>query len=139
MDIGCLKFAHNLVTTAAIYHMASEPLALSVSGLRRQDIADCVEWMVPFAAVLHETGTLPARHFPDIPEDDQHNIQVSGDFHISLFYCMCLFNFVFDYYTIIVRVFDYLTIIVRIFPPIFSWFMCVYILLLLLVQSFVCL
>ena len=76
MDMGCLRYAHNLVAASAIYHMASEPLALSVSGLRREDIADCVEWMEPFAAVLHEVGTLPARHFPEIPEDDQHNIQV---------------------------------------------------------------
>merc|ERR1719383_807783 len=76
MDMGCLRYAHNLVAASAIYHMASEPLALSVSGLRREDIADCVEWMEPFAAVLHEVGALPARHFPEIPEDDQHNIQV---------------------------------------------------------------
>ena len=78
MDIGSLNFAHNLVATAAIHHMASEPLALSVSGLRREDIADCVEWMEPFADALREVGTLPGRHFPEIPDDDQHNIQV-GD------------------------------------------------------------
>ena len=76
MDIGSLKFSHNLVATAAIHHMASEPLALSVSGLRREDIAECVAWMEPFAAVLRETGTLPARRFPEIADDDQHNIQV---------------------------------------------------------------
>lgn len=77
MDIGCLQFCHNLVATAAIHHMANGELALSVSGLKHEDIAECVEWMSPFAEVLREAGTMPARHFPDIPDDDQHNIQVT--------------------------------------------------------------
>ena len=83
MDMGCLRFSHNLVAAAAIHHMASEPLALSVSGLRREDIAECVEWMEPFAAVLLEVGTLPARQFSGIPEDDHHNIQVNAQLRAS--------------------------------------------------------
>lgn len=75
MDIGSLQFRHNLVAAAAIHHMVSEELALSVSGLKHEDIAKCIEWMTPFAAVLEEDDTIIAKHIPDIPDDDQHNIQ----------------------------------------------------------------
>ena len=75
MDIGSLQFCNNILASAAIHHMMSEKTALSVSGLKHEDIASCIVWMQPFVEVLHGNVAIDAKYIPNIPDNDQHNIQ----------------------------------------------------------------
>ena len=78
MDIGSLQFCNNLTAAAAIHHMMSEELVLSVIGLKHEDVAKCIEWMTPFAAVLQEDDTIKTYREiqnPRIQRDEYHKIQ----------------------------------------------------------------
>jgi len=42
-------------------------------------MATCYEWMGPFAEVVRRRGEVFLKVFPDIPNDDLHNIQTQLD------------------------------------------------------------
>ncbi|XP_037558705.1 G1/S-specific cyclin-E1-like [Dermacentor silvarum] len=54
LDVDCLQFAYSAVAASAIHHMMSPTLASAVSGYKTADLADCIEWMAPFATVIKE-------------------------------------------------------------------------------------
>lgn len=54
LDVDCLQFAYSAIAASAIHHMMSPTLASTVSGYKTADLADCIEWMVPFATVIKE-------------------------------------------------------------------------------------
>lgn len=75
LDVSCLQFSYSMIAATALYHMASEELALSVSGYKWFNLAACVQWMAPFAATTKENGPVQPKFFQQVPEDDMHTIQ----------------------------------------------------------------
>jgi cyclin E len=94
LDISCLQFPYSILTTSALYHMSSDQIALSVSGMQLEvvshalsfklllfagynwtDIAACVQWMAPFATTLRESGSVELKSFSQVPPEASHNIQ----------------------------------------------------------------
>ena len=71
LDIGSLKYCNNVVVSVAIHYMISNDLALSLSGLRQQDIAMCMDWMKPFFLVFAKSDLILSR-------TDEYNIQRSS-------------------------------------------------------------
>ncbi|KAH8020119.1 hypothetical protein HPB51_024839 [Rhipicephalus microplus] len=54
LDVDCLQFKYSAIAASAIHHMMSPTLASTVSGYKTADLANCIEWMVPFATVIKE-------------------------------------------------------------------------------------
>ncbi|XP_014676422.1 PREDICTED: G1/S-specific cyclin-E-like isoform X2 [Priapulus caudatus] len=75
LDIGCLQFSYSVVAAAALYHLSSEHVALSVSRFKWLDIKPCVNWMAPFSTAVRDNGGVDLKHFQQVFTDDFHNIQ----------------------------------------------------------------
>lgn len=78
LDNDSLQFSNSVLTTAAIYHVSSENLALRVSGYNWEDIESCVDWMSSVVYTLREADDLEVPTFTHIQQNDAHNIQVHG-------------------------------------------------------------
>lgn len=75
MDAGSLQFRYSLIAAAALYHHTNENVVKEVSGLNWADLYPCVRWMAPFAKAILEVGQSPMKFFPQINNEDAHNIQ----------------------------------------------------------------
>lgn len=75
LDVESLQFQYSVLAAAALYHMSSRELALSVSGYKWNDILPCVQWMAPFAVTVRELGQTAVKFFPNIQSEDSHSIQ----------------------------------------------------------------
>jgi len=76
LDVGCLAFKYSVLAATVIYHCHDEQSALGASGYRWEDISACVDWMAPFVFAVRESLPTPVlRAFPDVIQEDYHNIQ----------------------------------------------------------------
>ncbi|GFR87383.1 G1/S-specific cyclin-E-like [Elysia marginata] len=75
MDAGSLQFRYSRIAAAALYHHTNENVVKEVSGLNWADLYPCVRWMAPFAKAILEVGQSPMKFFPQINNEDAHNIQ----------------------------------------------------------------
>ena len=76
MDMGSLSYSYSVLAASAICHLQSREKALAASGYKWGDIAQCVGWMSVFVTALKEVNSpLCQKSFPNIPLDNQHNIQ----------------------------------------------------------------
>ncbi|XP_013790446.1 G1/S-specific cyclin-E-like, partial [Limulus polyphemus] len=73
LDVECLKFPYSVVAGAALHHIASEKLA--ISGLKKNDLTACIEWMAPFSATIEESGGAEQKIFHQVASENMHNIQ----------------------------------------------------------------
>lgn len=75
LDPGALRFPYSILAASAFYHILQpEHLTLLVSGYAWHDLQACISWMTPFATVIKEQE-VSVKIFPEIPQDDMHNIQ----------------------------------------------------------------
>ena len=44
-------------------------------GLQWVDVAQCIQWMAPFAMVLRELGPVELKFFSQVPSESTHNVQ----------------------------------------------------------------
>ncbi|KAH3849871.1 G1/S-specific cyclin-E-like [Dreissena polymorpha] len=75
LDVESLQFQYSVLAAAALYHMSSKELVLSVSGYKWADILPCVKWMTPYALSVRELGQIAVKFFPNIQSEDSHTIQ----------------------------------------------------------------
>ncbi|XP_071957766.1 G1/S-specific cyclin-E-like [Antedon mediterranea] len=75
LDISSLQFHNSTIAASAFYHLSSEQLTYQVTSLQWDDIATCVQWMTSFAMTIREAGQAKLKMFPNITNDDSHNIQ----------------------------------------------------------------
>lgn len=54
LHTGTLRFSNSRLTAAAIYHYTSDQVVRDCSGYRYQDLADCIQWLVPFVETINE-------------------------------------------------------------------------------------
>ncbi|XP_067124539.1 G1/S-specific cyclin-E [Centruroides vittatus] len=75
LDIDCLQFSYRTLAASAVYLMMSERIATAVSGLRKSDIAACIDWMLPFALTVQECGESYI-NLPNVDlQEHKYNIQ----------------------------------------------------------------
>ncbi|XP_076322395.1 G1/S-specific cyclin-E1-like isoform X2 [Tachypleus tridentatus] len=70
LDVECLQFSYSVVAAAALHHITPE---ISFSGLKKNELAACVDWMAPFAVTLKECGGVQLNTFHQV--DNMHTIQ----------------------------------------------------------------
>ncbi|GFN95957.1 G1/s-specific cyclin-e1 [Plakobranchus ocellatus] len=75
MDAGSLQFRYSVLAASALYHHTNQHVVKEVSGLNWADLYPCVRWMAPFAKAILEVGQSPMKFFPQISNEDAHNIQ----------------------------------------------------------------
>jgi cyclin E len=56
LDIGSLSFNYSVLAAAALYHFTSEDKVYQCTGLRMNQIRECVIWMTSAAKLLREHG-----------------------------------------------------------------------------------
>ncbi|XP_061163487.1 G1/S-specific cyclin-E-like [Saccostrea echinata] len=76
LDISCMEYTYSQLAAAALYHLTSREMVLSVTGYEWKDLEPCVEWMAPFARTHMDEGSVEVKFFPSIPAEDSHNIQI---------------------------------------------------------------
>lgn len=91
LDVELTSFPYSVVAAAAICHLRDRQTALAVSGLSWESIAECVQWMAPFHAVILEDGAplqlleqnehVPQNFglhavCPNLTKDDSYKVQV---------------------------------------------------------------
>lgn len=91
LDVELTSFPYSVVAAAAICHLRDRQTALAVSGLGWESIAECVQWMAPFHAVILEDGAplqlleqnehVPQNFglhavCPNLTKDDSYKVQV---------------------------------------------------------------
>lgn len=76
LDIGCMEHSYSQLAAAALYHLTSKEMVLSVTGFEWEDLEPCVEWMAPFARTHMDEGSVEVKFFQSIPAEDSHNVQI---------------------------------------------------------------
>ncbi|XP_030650058.1 G1/S-specific cyclin-E1 [Chanos chanos] len=80
LDIKSLEFSYSLLAASALFHFSSLELVMKVSGLKWDDLEECVRWMVPFAMSIREAGGSSLKAFKGIPAESAHNIQTHAPY-----------------------------------------------------------
>jgi cyclin E len=76
LDLQSFRFSYSALAASSIYHTKGRDAALGASGYRWEDLAPCVNWMAPFAAVVkkHDVpDVLPG--ISGISDEARHLIQ----------------------------------------------------------------
>ncbi|XP_076865892.1 G1/S-specific cyclin-E2-like [Brachyhypopomus gauderio] len=84
LDINSLDFEYGVLAASACCHYISFDIVQKVSGLTREAVEDCVEWMAPFAATIINHESVKLKDFAKVSSDDRHNIQTHANHLIML-------------------------------------------------------
>ncbi|XP_053304616.1 G1/S-specific cyclin-E1 isoform X2 [Spea bombifrons] len=79
LDVGCLEYPYRVLAAGALYHFSCVELVEKVSGYTWSDLEGCVNWVVPFAKAVKETGKSKLKFFKGVDIEDTHNIQTHTD------------------------------------------------------------
>ena len=83
LDLGSLEFSYSVLATSALYHTENKEVALSLSGYKWENIAQCVRWMAAFSFALSERSQLQPKSFSGIHDDHADLLQThSIDLHL---------------------------------------------------------
>ncbi|XP_053324236.1 G1/S-specific cyclin-E2 [Spea bombifrons] len=80
LHISSLDFQYRVLAAAALYHYTSMEVVAKATGLEWESIAECVQWMTPFARVVKRSPPLKLKTFKKILPEDRHNIQTHGNY-----------------------------------------------------------
>ena len=64
-----------LSITKRVLSVVPDQAVLSAVGLQWVDVAQCIQWMAPFAMVLRELGPVEVKFFSQVPSESTHNVQ----------------------------------------------------------------
>ncbi|XP_020640963.3 G1/S-specific cyclin-E2 isoform X1 [Pogona vitticeps] len=79
LDVDSLDFQYRILAASALCHYTSVSVVEKVSGLDQVSIAECVEWMEPFAKVVKKYP-VKLKNFKKIAPEDRHNIQTHTNY-----------------------------------------------------------
>ncbi|XP_069757818.1 G1/S-specific cyclin-E1 [Narcine bancroftii] len=79
LDLECLEFTSGVVAASALYYFTSCAIVHKASGFEWSEIEGCVKWMIPFAMVLREAGSLKLKKLKGVCPENMHNIQTHSN------------------------------------------------------------
>jgi len=56
LDIGSLRFSYNVISASALYHFSNMLTVVQCTGLKIEQIQECIIWMTPFALAIRDEG-----------------------------------------------------------------------------------
>ncbi|KAM8966839.1 G1/S-specific cyclin-E2 [Pelodytes ibericus] len=80
IDISSLEFQYRILAAAAFYHFTSMEVVGKATGLDWESIAECVQWMTPFARAVKSNPPLKLKPFKKVVPEDLHNIQTHTNY-----------------------------------------------------------
>ncbi|XP_054462009.1 G1/S-specific cyclin-E2-like isoform X2 [Anoplopoma fimbria] len=75
LNINSLDFEYRVLAASVLGHFIQQETAEKVSGLSRDAVKLCVDWMAPFVESVNWFGRAPLKDFARIKEEDRHDIQ----------------------------------------------------------------
>ncbi|XP_030597556.1 G1/S-specific cyclin-E1-like isoform X2 [Archocentrus centrarchus] len=80
LDVNSLDTPYHGLAASVLCHFVDQELVQQITGVPKDLLQPCVDWMLPFMEALEEFGSEPQKHFPTIKKEDQHNIQTKLDY-----------------------------------------------------------
>lgn len=80
LDMNSLNFHYNVLAASVLSHFFQQETVEKVSGLSRDAIQVCLDWMAPFAEVAALLGVPELKEFDRVKAEDRHNIQTHMDY-----------------------------------------------------------
>ncbi|TDH03855.1 hypothetical protein EPR50_G00146070 [Perca flavescens] len=80
LNINSLDFEYRVLAASVLSHFIGPETAEKVSGLSKDVIQLCVNWMAPFVESVGLFGRATLRDFVGIKKEDRHNIQTHTDY-----------------------------------------------------------
>ncbi|CAK6949176.1 G1/S-specific cyclin-E2-like [Scomber scombrus] len=84
LNINSLDFQYRVLAASVLCHFIQQETVEKLSGLSKEDIQPCVNWMAPSAELGSRFGRAELRDFPTIKSEDRHNIQMHTDYMTML-------------------------------------------------------
>ncbi|XP_060915356.1 G1/S-specific cyclin-E2-like [Labrus mixtus] len=80
LNINSLDFEYRVLAASVLSHFMKQETVEKVSGLSKDEVQLCVNWMAPFVESVSQSGNLTLKEFVKIKKDDRHNIQTHTDY-----------------------------------------------------------
>ncbi|XP_002162252.2 G1/S-specific cyclin-E1 isoform X1 [Hydra vulgaris] len=78
LDTGYLQFSYSIIAASALYHMWGKDIS-DITGHKYEELYPCIQWLTPFAKVIHMQPIKPIKQFEKVSSDNAHNIQVHNN------------------------------------------------------------
>lgn len=78
LDTGYLQFSYSIIAASALYHMWGKDVT-TITGHKFEELFPCIQWLSPYAKVVHNQTVKPIKQFDKIQAEDAHNIQVHNN------------------------------------------------------------
>ncbi|XP_049890417.1 G1/S-specific cyclin-E2-like isoform X1 [Epinephelus moara] len=86
LNINSLDFEYRVLAASVLSHFIRQETVEKVSGLSKDNIQLCVNWMAPFVESVNWFGKATLRDFSRIRKEDRHNVQTHTDYMTMLEY-----------------------------------------------------
>ncbi|XP_074542842.1 G1/S-specific cyclin-E2-like isoform X2 [Halichoeres trimaculatus] len=80
LNINSLDFEYRVLAASVLSHFIPVETVEKVSGLSKDAVQLCVNWMAPFVGLVSQSGKVTLKDFVGIKGDDRHNIQTHTDY-----------------------------------------------------------
>ncbi|XP_041665181.1 G1/S-specific cyclin-E2-like isoform X2 [Cheilinus undulatus] len=80
LNINSLDFEYRVLAASVLCHFIPQETAEKVSGLSKDAIQPCVNWMAPSVELMSQSDKMMGRDFVKVKEEDRHNIQTHTDY-----------------------------------------------------------
>ncbi|CAG0919759.1 unnamed protein product [Notodromas monacha] len=78
MDLRCHQFSYRQVAASAIYLTKNAEMAIRVSGLKYEDLRECITFMEPFFDVILQNGPAKCHFFENYPRKTAYVLQTKN-------------------------------------------------------------
>ncbi|XP_073340381.1 G1/S-specific cyclin-E2-like [Pagrus major] len=86
LHINSLDFQYRVLAASVLSHFMKQEAVEKVTGLPKDAIQLCVNWMAPFVESVGWVGRVTLKDFVKVKTEDRHNIQTHTDYMTMLEY-----------------------------------------------------
>ncbi|XP_042290959.1 G1/S-specific cyclin-E2-like isoform X2 [Thunnus maccoyii] len=84
LNINSLDFQYRVLAASVLCHFIQQEAVEKLSGLSKDAIQPCVNWMAPYVESVSRFGRATLRDFARVKSEDRHNIQTHTDYMTML-------------------------------------------------------
>ncbi|KAJ0003490.1 hypothetical protein NQD34_008588, partial [Periophthalmus magnuspinnatus] len=88
IDIKSMDFEYRVLAASVLSNFVQQSTVEKVSGLSKDVLQPCLNWMAPFMKAAQLFGKVPLKDFKNVKSEDRHNIQThTGYLSMQLVAC----------------------------------------------------
>uniref|UniRef100_A0A3P8TJI1 G2/mitotic-specific cyclin-B2 n=1 Tax=Amphiprion percula TaxID=161767 RepID=A0A3P8TJI1_AMPPE len=84
LNIEALDFEYRVLAASVLCHFIPLERVEKASGLSKDVLQPCLNWMAPFVETVGCTGSMVLKEFTNVKMEDRHNIQTHSDYMAML-------------------------------------------------------